>query len=97
VIGRRAERVAENDAWAHVAGLTVGQDISEREIQMAGLVPQLSMGKSFGLFRKPPVFLAPGDTLVSWVKGIGELCNPVTAGYGYPDENNDNNEAANNT
>jgi 2-keto-4-pentenoate hydratase/2-oxohepta-3-ene-1,7-dioic acid hydratase in catechol pathway len=166
VMGRRTERVAETDAWAHVAGLTVGQDISEREIQMAGLAPQLSMGKSFpgfgpvgpvlvtpdavehlddlelgcslngrvmqkartsgmifsvaeliayisticpllpgdliftgtsagvGLFRKPPVFLKPGDTLVSWVKGIGELRNPVTAGHGYPDNNNQTSESA---
>jgi len=29
VIGRRADRVAEADAWSHVAGLTVGQDISD--------------------------------------------------------------------
>lgn len=166
VMGRRTERVAEKDAWGHVAGLTVGQDISERVIQMAGVAPQLSMGKSFpgfapmgpmlvtpdavedpddlelgctlngrvmqkartsamlfsvpeliayisticpllpgdliftgtsagvGLFRKPPVYLKPGDTLVSWVKGIGELHNPVTAGHGYPDDNHQTNEKA---
>jgi 2-keto-4-pentenoate hydratase/2-oxohepta-3-ene-1,7-dioic acid hydratase in catechol pathway len=166
VIGRYGERVAEKDAWDHVAALTVGQDISERVIQMAGLAPQLSMGKSFpgfaplgpvlvtpdefedpddlelgcslngevvqdgrtsgmifpvgelvaylstitpllpgdliftgtgagvGLFRKPPVFLKPGDKLVSWVKGVGELRNPVIAGHGYSDgdDANDTNE-----
>jgi 2-keto-4-pentenoate hydratase/2-oxohepta-3-ene-1,7-dioic acid hydratase in catechol pathway len=158
VMGRPAERVAEQDAWRHVAGLTVGQDVSERALQLAGPAPQFSMGKSFpgfgpmgpvlvtpdavddpddleigctlngrvmqegrtsdlvfsiaeliarisvvcpllpgdviftgtpagvGAFRKPPVFLKPGDTLVSWVKGIGELHNPVTAGHGYTDE-----------
>jgi 2-keto-4-pentenoate hydratase/2-oxohepta-3-ene-1,7-dioic acid hydratase in catechol pathway len=47
VIGRRADRVSEADAWSHVAGLTVGQDISERAVQMAGPVPQFSLGKSF--------------------------------------------------
>ena len=31
VIGRQADRVAEADAWEHVAGLTVGQDISDRD------------------------------------------------------------------
>jgi 2,4-diketo-3-deoxy-L-fuconate hydrolase len=29
VIGVRAEHVRAEDAWAHVAGLTVGQDISD--------------------------------------------------------------------
>ncbi|HWG25311.1 fumarylacetoacetate hydrolase family protein [Actinospica sp.] len=168
VMGRRAERVAAHDAWSYVAGLTVGQDISERVVQMAGHSPQLSMGKSFpgfgpvgpvlvtpdalenpddlelgctlngqtvqkgrtagmifpvaeliahisgicpllpgdliftgtpsgvGLFRTPPVYLKPGDTLVTWVKGIGELRNPVAAGHGYraddDSQNNQNNQ-----
>lgn len=47
VIGRTAHNVAEEDAWGHVAGLTIGQDISERVTQLAGPAPQFSMGKSF--------------------------------------------------
>lgn len=158
VMGRHTARVSEKDAWRHVAGLTVGQDVSERVLQMVGPAPQFSMSKSFpgfspmgpvlvtpdafddpddlelgctlndrvmqkgrtsdmvfsvseliarisavcpmlpgdviftgtpagvGAFRKPSVFLKPGDTLVSWVTGIGELRNPVTAGHGYSDE-----------
>jgi len=39
-----------------------------------------------GAFRTPPLFLKPGDSLVTWVKGIGELHNPVTAGYGYGED-----------
>jgi len=31
-----------------------------------------------GVFRKPPVFLQPGQQLTSWVEGIGELRNPTT-------------------
>ncbi|MFD5594167.1 fumarylacetoacetate hydrolase family protein [Streptomyces griseorubiginosus] len=50
VIGRRAEHVAEGDAWDYVAGLTVGQDLSERKVQLAGPVPQFSLGKSFSGF-----------------------------------------------
>lgn len=145
VIGRRAFRVAEDQAWDHVAGLTVGQDISERIIQSAGPSPQFSLGKSLpgfgptgpwlvtpeefpdrenlqlgcaingeqmqlghtrdlifsvaalvsklshtlpllpgdvlftgtpagvGLGRTPQRWLAPGDELVSYVSGIGEL------------------------
>ena len=46
VIGIRAYRVAESAAWDHVAGLTVGQDLSERIVQWAG-AGQFSLGKSF--------------------------------------------------
>jgi len=45
VIGRRADRVSEGDAWRHVAGLTVGQDISDRKLQFAA-GSQFSLGKS---------------------------------------------------
>jgi 2-keto-4-pentenoate hydratase/2-oxohepta-3-ene-1,7-dioic acid hydratase in catechol pathway len=128
-----------------VAGLTVGQDLSERVSQLAGPAPQFGLGKSFagfgpvgpwlvtpdefenpddlelgcsidgeqvqkgrtselifsvpqlieglsrtvallpgdviftgtpagvGLGRNPQRFIQPGETLVSWVEGIGEL------------------------
>jgi 2,4-didehydro-3-deoxy-L-rhamnonate hydrolase len=47
VIGRRAWRVEEAEAWRHVAGLTVGQDLSARDVQRMGEAPQYSLGKSF--------------------------------------------------
>jgi 2-keto-4-pentenoate hydratase/2-oxohepta-3-ene-1,7-dioic acid hydratase in catechol pathway len=48
VIGRPAHLVSETVAWDHVAGLTIGQDISDRELQLAGpSYPQFSLGKSF--------------------------------------------------
>jgi 2-keto-4-pentenoate hydratase/2-oxohepta-3-ene-1,7-dioic acid hydratase in catechol pathway len=47
VIGKRAQAVDEAAAWSYVAGLTVGQDLSERVIQLAGPAPQFSLGKSF--------------------------------------------------
>ncbi|MCW5253174.1 fumarylacetoacetate hydrolase family protein [Streptomyces sp. SHP 1-2] len=59
VIGRRADRVSAEDAWDHVAGLTVGQDYSERVVQGAGPVPQFSLGKSF------PGFSPTGPVLVT--------------------------------
>jgi 2,4-diketo-3-deoxy-L-fuconate hydrolase len=46
VIGREARHVAEPAAWEYVAGLTIGQDISERRSQLAGDVPQFSLAKS---------------------------------------------------
>lgn len=145
VVGRAASRIAEADAWRHVAGLAVGQDYSEREKQTAGPVPQFSLGKSHpgfgpfgpclvtpdeltdpddleleclvngktvqkdrtssmilpvpqllarlsevvtllpgdvvftgtpsgvGMARTPPVFLKPGDEVVSRIEGLGEL------------------------
>ena len=45
VIGTPADRVDEADGWSHVAGLTVGQDISDRALQFAA-GGQFSLGKS---------------------------------------------------
>ena len=45
VIGTRADRVSEADAWSHVAALTIGQDISDRALQFAAGM-QFSLGKS---------------------------------------------------
>ncbi|MFI5960161.1 fumarylacetoacetate hydrolase family protein [Cryptosporangium sp. NPDC051539] len=145
VIGRYTHRVPEDRAWSSVAGLTVGQDLSERILQTAGPAPQYSLGKSLpgfgpigpwlvtpdevedrddleigclvngeqvqksrtsnlifsvpsmiaqvsatlpllpgdvlftgtpggvGVARTPPRRLAPGDELVSYVSGIGQL------------------------
>jgi 2-keto-4-pentenoate hydratase/2-oxohepta-3-ene-1,7-dioic acid hydratase in catechol pathway len=62
VIGRRAERVAEEQAWSYVAGVTVGQDLSERSVQLAGPVPQFSLGKSFpGFGPFGPAIVTPDE------------------------------------
>ncbi|MGV0037063.1 fumarylacetoacetate hydrolase family protein [Mycobacterium colombiense] len=145
VMGRRAHRISADEAWSCVAGVTVGQDLSERITQTSGPSPQFSLGKSMpgfgptgpwlvtldefdnpddlelgcsingeqmqkgrtselvfsvpvlisrlsqklpllpgdllftgtpagvGLGRTPPRYLAPGDELISYVRGIGEL------------------------
>jgi 2,4-didehydro-3-deoxy-L-rhamnonate hydrolase len=145
VIGERTYRITEKQVWDHVAGVTVGQDLSERITQSSGPSPQFSLGKSLpgfgptgpwlvtpdeledrddlelgcsvngeqmqkgrtgdlvfsvpdlisrlsqklpllpgdvvftgtpagvGLGRTPQRFLSPGDELVSYVNGIGEL------------------------
>jgi 2,4-diketo-3-deoxy-L-fuconate hydrolase len=145
IMGRLAYRIAPEQAWEHVAGLTVGQDLSERITQTSGPSPQFSLGKSLpgfgptgpwlvtpdefedpddlelgcaingeemqkgrtrdlvfsvpvlisrlsqklpllpgdvlftgtpagvGLGRTPPRYLAPGEELISYVTGIGEL------------------------
>lgn len=61
VIGSAARNVQESQAWDHVAGLTVGQDLSEREVQNAGSPPQFSMGKSFPGFAPIGPFVVTAD------------------------------------
>jgi 2-keto-4-pentenoate hydratase/2-oxohepta-3-ene-1,7-dioic acid hydratase in catechol pathway len=153
VVGRRAHRVAAADAWSHVAGLTIGQDLSDRTLQFAA-GGQFSLGKSHrgfaplgpwvitpdeidgvddlalgcaidgetvqdgrtgdlvfdvsqliaqlsdvvpllpgdiiftgtpggvGFARRPPRFLQAGETLVSWIEGIGTIRTRFTAPSG---------------
>ncbi|NEB77599.1 fumarylacetoacetate hydrolase family protein [Streptomyces sp. SID14478] len=149
-IGRHCRLATRENAWSHVAGVTVGQDLSERRLQLTGPAPQFSLGKSYPGFaplgpelvtvdeladpddleigcalegdevlqkgrtssmifdvpelivrlsavcpllpgdliftgtpagvggaRDPQKFLAPGDVLVSWIEGVGELRNPL--------------------
>lgn len=151
VIGRTADRVDESDAWTHVAGVAIGQDISDRHLQFAA-GGQFSLGKSrrgygpigpwivtpdeldnpddlalgcsvngekmqdgrtsdlvfgvprlvaelsavlpllpgdviftgtpggVGVARTPPVFLAPGDILQTWIEGVGTISNRIVEG-----------------
>ena len=62
VIGRRAWQATEESAWSHVAGLTVGQDLSERTVQLVGPVPQFSLGKSYpGFGPIGPAIVTPDE------------------------------------
>ena len=151
VIGRTADRVTTAEAWSHIAGVTIGQDISDRHLQFAAGA-QFSLGKSrrgygpigpwivtsdelnnpedlalgcsvngekmqdarttdlvfdvpnliaelsavlsllpgdviftgtpagVGIARKPPRFLQPGDTLETWIEGIGTIRNRIIEG-----------------
>jgi 2-keto-4-pentenoate hydratase/2-oxohepta-3-ene-1,7-dioic acid hydratase in catechol pathway len=47
IIGAEARHVPAASAWDYVAGLSVGQDVSERILQMASQPPQFSLGKSY--------------------------------------------------
>lgn len=62
VVGRRADRVAAADAWAHLAGVTVGQDLSERTVQFAA-GNQFSLGKSYRGFGPTGPWLVTADEL----------------------------------
>ena len=61
VIGREATAITESQAWDHVAGLTVGQDISERITQTRGPAPQFGLGKSYPGFSPQGPWLVTAD------------------------------------
>jgi 2-keto-4-pentenoate hydratase/2-oxohepta-3-ene-1,7-dioic acid hydratase in catechol pathway len=66
VIGPEAYQVPEANGWSHVAGLAVGQDISERIGQMEGPSPQFSLAKSY-----------PGFSVIGpWLVTPDEFNNP---------------------
>lgn len=66
VIKDHVQNADEANAWSHVAGLMVGNDLSERAVQTSGPVPQFSMGKSF------PGFSPTGPAIVS----VSEVSDP---------------------
>jgi 2-keto-4-pentenoate hydratase/2-oxohepta-3-ene-1,7-dioic acid hydratase in catechol pathway len=62
VIGRTAYQVDVARAWDYVGGLAVGQDLSERVLQMSSSPPQFSLGKSFpGFAPVGPVVVTPDE------------------------------------
>jgi 2,4-didehydro-3-deoxy-L-rhamnonate hydrolase len=63
VIGRQTAGVAAPDAWPYIAGLAVGQDYSERVVQMSGPVPQFCLGKSYPGFGPIGPWLTTPDEL----------------------------------
>ncbi len=65
-ISRRAFRVGAADAMSHVAGFTIGQDLSDRVLQRKGPAPQWNLGKSrYGYGPTGP-----------WLVTLDELADP---------------------
>jgi 2,4-diketo-3-deoxy-L-fuconate hydrolase len=62
VIGQLTRNVPAQQAWNHVAGLTIGQDLSERDLQLRGEFPQMSLGKSLPGFSPTGPFLVTPDS-----------------------------------
>jgi 2-keto-4-pentenoate hydratase/2-oxohepta-3-ene-1,7-dioic acid hydratase in catechol pathway len=63
VIGRGGYRIPREKAWDAVAGITLGQDLSERLVQLQGKPPQFSLGKSFPGFGPTGPFAVTPDAL----------------------------------
>ena len=64
VIGKPGKDITEENAWEHVAGLCVGQDISDRTVQFSTKnLPQFNLGKSFDTFGPMGPYLVSPDEL----------------------------------
>lgn len=69
IIGSRATNVAEADAWTHVAGITIANDVSARDVQR-GESPHsngqnVGLGKSFDTFKPLGPAILTADELES--------------------------------
>ncbi len=77
VIGSLTRDVTPEQAWSRIAGLTCGQDISDRVLQKAATPPQFSLGKSRDTYGPiGPVVVSvdsfddPADlTIGCWING----------------------------
>jgi 2,4-didehydro-3-deoxy-L-rhamnonate hydrolase len=87
VIGRRSRHVTPSQAWAHIAALTVGQDISDRVVmQRPPTMPQVNLGKSFPtygpigpLLVSPDEFDDPDDIVVTCTLNAEQVQQASTA------------------
>ena len=62
VVGALAHGIEAGTGWDYVAGVTVGQDLSERTTQLAGPAPQFGLGKSFpGYSPQGPWLVTPDE------------------------------------
>jgi len=62
VIGEGGRDITIDDAWNHVVGVTIGQDISDRPAQFAAKPPHFDLGKSFDTFGPiGPLLLSTDD------------------------------------
>lgn len=63
VIGAAARKASAADAWRHVAGITLGQDLSDRDVQnLPKATPQFSLGKSLPGFAPIGPYLVTPDS-----------------------------------
>lgn len=67
VVGRGGRSIPKEQALDHVAGFCVGQDLSERRLQMASSPAQFSLAKSLQNF----------SPIGPWITTLDELDNPL--------------------
>jgi len=72
VIGRGGRNIAAADALGHIAGYCIGQDISERRLQMASTPAQFSLAKSLQNF----------SPIGPWLTTLDEVSDPMDLAIG---------------
>lgn len=72
VIGRGGRDIAAADAFDHVAGYCIGQDISERRLQMASTPAQFSLAKSLQNF----------SPIGPWLTTLDDVDDPMDLSIG---------------
>ena len=61
-IGKKGLRISESEAWGHIAGMMVGNDVSDRNEQFRLPIKQFSMAKSYDRFGPiGPVMVTPDE------------------------------------
>ncbi len=65
VIGWTARDISADESWSHVAGLMVGQDISDRAVQLGARPPQFVLGKSRDTYGPTGPFLVSPDNFTN--------------------------------
>jgi 2-keto-4-pentenoate hydratase/2-oxohepta-3-ene-1,7-dioic acid hydratase in catechol pathway len=65
VIGQGGRHIPADQAWQHVAGLTIGQDISDRALQFAAKPPHFDLGKSRDTFGPIGPFVVSTDAFAN--------------------------------
>lgn len=63
IVGRELHKATPEEARSSIAGYAVGQDYSERTVQLRGPAPQFSLGKSFPGFAPFGPAVVTGDEL----------------------------------
>jgi 2,4-diketo-3-deoxy-L-fuconate hydrolase len=91
VIGKQADNVPMEQGWDYIAGLTVGQDITERTMQFQGPFPQWGLGKSFRGFSPsgpwlvtPDGFADPADLEIGCTVNGQEMQKARTSNMVFP-------------
>ena len=72
MVGAEMHHVAEEDVFAHLAGLTIGQDLSGADRQFSGPAPQFGLAKSYPGSRRSgrgSSLSTSSPTRTTWVSG----------------------------
>ena len=68
VIGRQGKNISKSEAWSHIEGVCIGQDISDRPAQFAASTAQFNLGKSFDTFGPIGPYIVTKDELPDFQK-----------------------------